>query len=543
MLLTSGRVDSTASSFERSQPRVRLDRLAFTHPPTSQQERRNARTMAAPPSSTAPPAQVATGLPPTLLDHLSQSLALFPGTHKYTVQVLRSQPRRSYALFPHASNPKTKIWQEEVLVVLSEELKLPAPLPPAEPSASTSEPSEPPPEKDATTASLPIVALEASLYAIPSTSTTLLYISKIDTSGLSSSPSAARTLVSSFLSFHLLHPPHGTTRLRVHVFARAQGQYLFPGSVDNKEKRVLDDKGLLRWWKGCIALAASAEGVQNAKLYYLVPGLSFTESLPYLPSTPSPAWIYSHPYNNPSPLFPAPSSPSLSSTSAPPTPPLLTDLIPTFPDDPKSRYLHSLTSSSLPPSGTSGDYDDRVASLTSTVFATGSSLSHQLQREELERERTRERARVLGSCAGVEEWWEGMAWRQECCSGTLVGFFGIVSDGKKREEGESAVGRDMRGIRGAVPHAAFTKLWSEFHNVDYAWTSVEKLVWAAGKWERDVEMVVRSEGVDVGEDGVERECRRVVEVKNEVVKRVREVEEVKKVNVMVPRKKKKVEGN
>ena len=498
-------------------------------------------------SSSAPPPDPVT-LATTLLDHLSQSLASFPGTHKYTVQVLRSQPRRSYALFPHASNPKTKIWQEEVLVVLSEERKLPSLQPRTDSNPSTSKPLDPPTRPNDATASLPIVALEASLYTIPSTSTTLLYISKIDTSGLSSSPSPARTLVASFLSFHLLHPPHDSTRLRVHIFARAQGQYLFPGSVENKEKRVLDDKGLLRWWKGCIAL--SAEGVQDAKLYYLIPGLSLSESLPYVPSTPSPPWTYSHPYHHPSPLFPTPPS----SSTDPPASTLLTDLIPTFPDDPKSRYLHSLTSSSLPPSGTSGDYDDRVASLSSTAFSTASALSHQLQRGELERERGRERSRVLASCRGVEEWWEGMAWRQECCSGTLVGFFGIVSDGivveggvgreRGKEKGEKGTGETgLRGVRGAVPHATFTKLWSEFHNVDYAWTGVEKLVWAAGKWERDLEMVVRSEGVDGGGEGVERECRRVVEVRNEVGKRVRELEEVKKVNVMVPRKKKKVEVN
>src|SRR6266487_4672259 len=37
--------------------------------------------------------------------------------------------------------------------------------------------------------------------------------------------------------------------------AWAQGQYLFPGSVENSRKHILNDRGLVKWW--CRALNAT----------------------------------------------------------------------------------------------------------------------------------------------------------------------------------------------------------------------------------------------------------------------------------------------
>jgi hypothetical protein len=42
------------------------------------------------------------------------------GKRDFEVSVLRSQPKRSYALFPWASDPSIKIDQEHLLVVLAE---------------------------------------------------------------------------------------------------------------------------------------------------------------------------------------------------------------------------------------------------------------------------------------------------------------------------------------------------------------------------------------------------------------------------------------
>lgn len=39
--------------------------------------------------------------------------------------------------------------------------------------------------------------------------------------------------------------------LSLHILARSQATYLFPGSPENKNKRVLSDTGLIKWWKKC----------------------------------------------------------------------------------------------------------------------------------------------------------------------------------------------------------------------------------------------------------------------------------------------------
>ena len=273
---------------------------------------------------------------------------------------------------------------------------------------------------------VPLCAIEASIYTIPSTSTSLLYISKVDTTGLQPSStthlSPTKTFVSSFLSYHLLYPPHSTTRLRIHVFARSQGQYLFPGSVDNSTKKVLDDKGLLRWWKSTLSLSTTQitlpqKEKERLKSFYLIPGLTYPESLPYVPDPSPSSWVYNHPYSTlPSPLHLSP-SPSPNSYD-------LTDHIPSFPDDPKSRFLHSLTSSSLSPSGSEGDYDDLHHSMTELKFVSGGNWTVGQRLQEVEKERDRERRRLVeGVKGGVGEWWERMGYRQECCSGVLVGFF------------------------------------------------------------------------------------------------------------------------
>ena len=475
----------------------------------------------------------------TLLTHLSESLSQFPGSHRYTLQLLRSQPRRSHALFPHATNLKTKIWQEELLLILSER----------DDGAMGQE-------------GVPIFALEASLYTIPSTRTSLVYISKVDTTGLAPSPSPARTLTSSFLSYHLLHPPHGSERIRIHIFAKAQGQYLFPGSVENKGKKLLDDKGLIRWWKACISQTVLERNEKEAekegtRLFYLIPGLSESESLPYVPLDPRYAnikWTYDHPYSHiPSPLYPSTAAVREEGLT-------INDQIPAFPDDPKSRFLTSLTSSSISAAGESDDYDDVMLALTSNAFGTGS--TNTLRKEGVERERERERGRLVeGVKGGVGEWWERMAFRQECCSGVLVGFFVVVHDQPPTEGGPASSHTAPEPYPASLPHPLFTKLWSQFHNVDYSLSALSQLGAIRQKWSEDSGALVSRDGCGTeeifsttttttqttsGEQGeaerefVEQYVERRFEVRNEESgKRERVVEEVVKVNLMVPRKKKK----
>ncbi|BGP35758.1 hypothetical protein JCM10296v2_007610 [Rhodotorula toruloides] len=566
-------------------------------------------------------------MPPSLLDHLSSALATVPGSHSYAVDVLRSQPRRSHALFPHASNAKTaKVWHEEMFVVVSEKREVVVSAEGAVQAetgaaggqvkrdalggqasattgaasgstnvlliASTSSPTNGSNGTDETSQKteqryVPVAGLEASLYTIPSTSTSLLYVSKVDTSGLSppsSGPSPTRTLASSFISYFLLHPPHGSTRVRVHIFARAQGQYLFPGSVDNKGKKVLDDKGLIRWWKKTIEKATLEvqaakqviEPPSPLKLFYLVPGLSYLESLPYVPaatSSPSIAWTYSHPYS------------AVSSPLHPPAQPWahpLTDHIPSFPDDPKSRFLHSLTSSSVSSSGTPGDYDDVFLSLASNTFATGQTPAQMLA--DVERGLERERKRLIeGVPGGVEEWWERMAFRQECCAGQLVGFFFVAagepdlpsvsptplvappSQTKSVSSSSSAAAGAPRPSALSLRPTVYTKLWSVLHNFDYSLSALLKLAEAVERWEEGLEKALKAEEDGEGEETLneeewkkryKREVRREVKVENPLPaaapgageKRAADGEaghgaDKPKVNMLAPRKKKKAAPN
>ncbi|GAA5871391.1 hypothetical protein JCM3774_005587 [Rhodotorula dairenensis] len=459
-------------------------------------------------------------MPPSLLDYLCSALqANLAGRHPNLVlNVLRSDPTRSHALFPHATNARSvRVYHEDIFVVLSEPVPVPVPVPDSLGSDLV----------------VPVVGIEAALYTVPATGTALLYISKVDTTGLvassSSRPSPTRPLVAAFLAYFLVHPPHNCSRVRIHVFARAQSQYLFPGSVDNHAtKKILDDKALIRWWKRTLetAVAQSTTPTAETRLFYLIPGLAYLESLPYVPATATsakvPQWTYSHPYAAlSSPLHPA---------ADPPSAHPLVDHIPAFPDDPKSRFLHSLTSSSVAASGTEGDYDDAFLAVASNSFSTGQTPAQKLL--ELERAVDRERKRLIqGVPGGVDEWWERMAFRQECCAGQLVGFF-VVAAGEPSPSTaaataataadpqpnldsdsitldslasrvDSAVERPTQPspAHGPTPRrhplslrpSTYTKLWSQLHNFDYALSAMSKLGQAVAKWEQGLEHALKAE--------------------------------------------------
>ncbi|GAA5990283.1 hypothetical protein JCM5350_002078 [Sporobolomyces pararoseus] len=531
-----------------------------------------------------------TSPPPSLLTYISTELSkTFPTEHsRFKLSCIRSQPRRSYALFPHATNHKScKIWQEEVLCLLNVEREAIVDEETKEKDKGKQKQQE---EENSTTRTetgeikmvkgyVPLCAIEASIYTIPSTRTSILYISKIDTTGLqqqpssssSLSPSPNKTFISCFISYHFNYLPHSTIRLRLHIFAKSQPQYLFPGSIENSPpvgKKVLDDKQLLKWWKSTLTSSIPAStGTRVIKKFYSIAGLNYLESLPYLPSTSTSSgdWIYGHPYSTlSSPLH----NPSTSSSSKPSDHPI-TDQIPSFPDDPKSRFLHSLTSSALSPSGTEGDYDDVHYNLSHLIFSSGN--NPQQRREEIETERERERTRLIKSVeeGGVEEWWERLQFRQECCSGVLVGFFVISSEEEEidiptegRGDGATNAGTSSnnsapKGYPSSLPHGVFTKLWTQIHNLDYSLKSLNTLIPAVSKWFSDVERLVKLEiekegstiesGLDETEKFVEIRNRELVEKlrkEKEDLKRKSEEEEkaggqAKKVNTLAPRKKKK----
>jgi hypothetical protein len=117
------------------------------------------------------------------------------------------------------------------------------PIPETSVASNTSIPTQ-------TTRPVLIVALQAYLYTVPSSSLSILYISKVDTSGYSTSRlSLTKKLMTTFISYHL-DAGRVSNRVQVALFARSQGQYLFPNSVQGGGKRVGGGLKLCGWWKG-----------------------------------------------------------------------------------------------------------------------------------------------------------------------------------------------------------------------------------------------------------------------------------------------------
>ena len=320
----------------------------------------------------------------------------------------------------------------------------------------------------------------------------LLYVSKIDTTGLLPTSAPSRVLTTSLLQYYLLHHPHAAELFRVHVFARSQDQYLFPGSIDNKAKRVLDDTGLCIWWRSVLGEAASrlhssTPPSGNLKLFYLLGGCTYQESLPLLGKATLPdnasalQWVYGHPYRS----IPSPLPGKVDQLT-------LNDLIPAFQDDPKSRYLTSLTSSPVPAAGDQGDYDDVMEQLHKRSDTSNAIAAMRMQ--DMEQQRNRERSRLVGR--NVDEYWECMGGRQECCAGHVAGFFVLASE-KTGVQKNTGATPPMHTTPEAAPasfsHSNYVRLWSAIHNVNYA--SITKTAEAYVRWSADMRHAASRSGI------------------------------------------------
>ncbi|KAJ1925580.1 hypothetical protein IWQ60_004481 [Tieghemiomyces parasiticus] len=185
----------------------------------------------------------------------------------------------------------------------------------------------------------------------------LVYIEKVDSSGLWRRPSdrastasgsgdqsrsaALRSPLAALLRVYveLCLAEYGRRRsVEFHVCARPQPEYLFAKSKANPAKRILNDQQLVRWWHRVLTtVAEKTAGAEVSRLSanWLVPGLSAAEARLLLGSssqvpnsgtsatstdaaTPGLAWTY---------------GPSHSLTTR------ATEVIPRFPDDPKTRLL------------------------------------------------------------------------------------------------------------------------------------------------------------------------------------------------------------
>ncbi|RYP46855.1 hypothetical protein DL768_006994 [Monosporascus sp. mg162] len=290
--------------------------------------------------------------------------------------------------------------------------------PPAQPKSSETESREPRPTKPLKTycekhflalsidaakhepvAHGRVLVLGLEVYIYTTSFSTIIFVSKADSTGYlnllnlpKGTPSPIREVTAAFISFLITTRRRSTKQLVVNLFARSQSQYLFPGSVKNGGKHILDDRGLVKWW--CRVLNSLLEGSNGTfnkarrgwnriHGYLIVPGLDDYEMRFFLPrsNTTATNWTLGHPLERISPY-------SVDHfTYGQKIPPRC--LIPTYPDDPKARFVEELEEST----------PMRVK------LASGWRTPKTL-----------------------DQFWEMMAFRQECSSGRLTGFIWVVFD-------------------------------------------------------------------------------------------------------------------
>lgn len=313
-------------------------------------------------------------------------------------------------------------------------------------------------------------ALELYVYTIPAQSAALVYVSKLDSTGFGppaypsnirqhldgkerDSPSLTTTLTAAAIE-HFASRRHWETsvnHIALHIFARSQAAYLFPASPNNKNKRILSDTALIRWWRACISEAIHAVPVCRTDAYYVLPGIAQLDSrtlvpLPHGADRVSAArWKYGHPYSEegtggelpPLPLHPQPDEARSSNGAWFPLKLTLATTIPIFPDDPKGRFVRELANQAHEPGVA------RPSGLTHTERAA------LMERQALDR-------------TSIDAYWEGLGFRQECSSGNIAGVFIVGFTGNEVDgEREAPIAQAY-----ALPHPMLSDLVLEYIQQD-----------------------------------------------------------------------------
>ena len=261
---------------------------------------------------------------------------------------------------------------------------------------------------------LQIFALEVLIYTTGNLTT--LFVSKADSTGYlhlldlaKGTPSPLKSISTILLAYLVEERQRLDRRLVLSLFARSQDQYLFPGSIENSGKHVLDDRGLVRWWcqvldpvirlfpcnenytSGGISRSASGNETKSGmrmkaetsgKGYLRVPGCDSFETRNFFSDRLTHADLDTY-WKVGDPLRELGRSPHWPERC----------LIPRFPDDPKARYVDEL--------------DDELPEPAARTLESPSKGKHPGQWK---------------SVKSLEQFWEMMAFRQECSSGRLVGF-------------------------------------------------------------------------------------------------------------------------
>lgn len=245
------------------------------------------------------------------------------------------------------------------------------------------------PSKDASSEEVEVLIFAIEVLIYSTAFNTTFFVSKADSTGYlhllnlpKGAPSPLREISGAFLQYLVEQRQRRNIQSVVSLFARAQDQYLFPGSVEYSGKHVLDDRGLVRWWCRVLnpliedtkttgqSISSQWEGVRG---YLVVPGHDAHETMAYIPRSAKSLWSMGHPLRQIS-RYPDDVPPRC--------------LIPHFPDDPKARYLDEL--------------DDEITKGENSASGQWKSVR------------------------SIDQFWDMMAFRQECSAGRLVGFIWIV---------------------------------------------------------------------------------------------------------------------
>ncbi|PMD52923.1 uncharacterized protein K444DRAFT_542177 [Hyaloscypha bicolor E] len=318
---------------------------------------------------------------PTLIQHLATVL---PKSVSFKIYHLSTPPTRTSALYfpPPGTRPDRTYCESHFL------------------TASICTPAK---DNASETVEVLVFAVEILIYSTAYDST--FFVSKADSTGYlrllglaKGTPSPIRDITATFLRHLVEQHQRQNIRSVISLFARAQDQYLFPGSVEYSGKHVLDDRGLVRWWcrvldplieQSTTTTAADPSQWESVKGYLTIPGLDSHETLSYIPKNAgsNQPWQIGHPLKEI----------SRHSDDVPPR-----CLIPHYPDDPKARFLDEL--------------DDEVT-------------------------KSRNTNGQWKSVRSIDQFWDMMAFRQECSAGRLVGFIWIVFTPKTlHQPTESALG-------------------------------------------------------------------------------------------------------
>ncbi|KAL7795283.1 histone acetylation domain-containing protein [Trichoderma ceciliae] len=324
--------------------------------------------------------------------------AVLPRGYKFGIHHVSTAPTKVDALYsaPPGERPERTYCEKHFLSVSIDAENTPS-------NASTSEST---PEQAAQRKRVLVLGIEIFIYTTARSTT--LFVSKADSTGFldklqlpTGAPSPIRQVCATFVRYLVDKRRRKDVQFVVSLFARAQDQYLFPGSIEYPGKHVLDDRGLVKWW--CRVLdpivesppTGSLSAWRNTGAYLVVPGLDAHETRAFIPrrAGASSSWSLSHPLERISHY-------SREFDWVPPR-----CLIPRFPDDPKSRFRDEL--------------DDEVTK-TKAMKTTGS----------------------WKSVKTLDMFWEMMAFRQECSSGRMTGFIWVVfddMDDESKQDGSDAV--------------------------------------------------------------------------------------------------------